>query len=183
MQESLVNNIPEQTKNKISKDLPCHQTALLFSLCRIYISSFIQDDMSYGSFKEIGVGGILTLTLDRKKNTLYLEVYEFYRNIKIFSIEIYKNLTESSGYKVLKDTFHCIQFPFGHLGLSFVSKIQAEKLKNNIFFYSKVYKSIGSKPLFINSYNKHVNTSLFYEKEINELFVAVLTDLDVKYNA
>lgn len=164
MQESIVNNIPEETKRKIQNSISKSNTILHFTLVKLYICNWEST-----TFTDTNLGGILTITVDRCKKCLLLQIFDFYRNLIQFEIEIYKNIHETLGYKVLKEQFHSIQYPFGFIGLNFVSKIQAEKTKNLIFFHSKVYSVLNSKLLTIEPITKKISsTKLFYEKEIQE---------------
>jgi hypothetical protein len=45
------------------------------------------------------------------------------------------------GYSILNDNFHCIEFPNFFFGINFSSKINAEKMRNTIFYNSILFNS------------------------------------------
>lgn len=165
MQESLIQTIPETTKNKIRSLLPEHQTALYFTLAKLYVSGF-----DSGGFIDTSIGGILVISLDRIKHCLFIQIYDYYRNLLEFEVEVYHNIAETLGYKVLKEQFHAIQYPFGYIGLNFPSKTVAEKVKNTIILNSKVFIQIKNDlELIIEPKNpKKSIATLYYESEIKE---------------
>lgn len=139
MQDLLHNIIPEFHKSTILGSVKGHLTVLQFAIAKLYLSKFSSE------FMDIGMEGILVLILNRKNNSLELQHYD-YKNCKLqLEMTLYINLTNKRGYLVLQECFHAIQTDFGFMGINYLSKFMAQKMKKTLMNCSKVLMFIHQK--------------------------------------
>jgi len=121
------NNEINKLKRKFKIDTHC--SILEVCIARIYIA---YEDSE--TFEFTNLEGYLCLLINRKYSCFFLNLYGFSNYKKEFEIELYTNIDK--GYSILNDNFHCIEYPTFFLGINFSSKINAEKMKNSIFYNS-----------------------------------------------
>lgn len=165
MQNNVFYTISDSQKEKIKQSLEKSYSIIQYSIVKLYIAA------NNEAFKETGIQGILVLIINRTNMSLMLRIYELYKLIIEFEIDIYRNINEKHGYEVIKDTFHTLQFPFGFIGLSFVNKSQSELNKSNIINYSRLITNFNNKEkeyLFYHISNKNLQKpeKIVYENEI-----------------
>jgi hypothetical protein len=149
------NNVTNKLKKILKDKIEPNCTILEISNARIYIA--YEDS----EFEYTNIEGYLCLVINRKFSCLFLHLYEYVGYKKEFEIELYTNIEK--GYSVLKDNFHCIEFPTFFLGINFSHKISSEKMKNIILFNSIVLNSQLDLFNFSNSKKNESN----YKRNIN----------------
>ena len=125
------NNELKKLKNNFQIDKEC--SILEVCLGRLYIA--YEDS----EFEFTNLEGYLSLVINRKHSCLFFYLFGFSTFKKDFEIELYTNIDK--GYSILKDNFHSVEYPSFFLGINFSSKIDAEKMRNSIFFYSIILNS------------------------------------------
>lgn len=139
MQELKYNIIPEYHKDTILSCIQGHLTVLQFSIGKLYLAKFDSD------FVDIDMEGVLALIFNRKSNSIELQHYD-YKSCKLqMEMTLYINLATKRGYTVIQDCFHAIQTSFGFLGINFLTKFMAQKMKKAIISSSKILQFIHKK--------------------------------------
>jgi hypothetical protein len=140
MNEFFNNDISEKLKSLLKTKIPDYCSILEFSNVKIYISyikstgnkslQILQEEI----FDYTNLEGCLCLVINRKLSCLFLQLYDYIHYQKEFELELYTNIDK--GYTILHDNFHCIEYPSFFIGINFSNKINAEKMKNTIFYNS-----------------------------------------------
>lgn len=126
------NNEISKLKKKFKMEPHC--SILEVCVARIYIA--YEDSQT---FEFTNLEGYLCLVINRKFSCLFFYLYGFSTYKKEFEIELYTNIEK--GYSILKDNFHCIEYPSFFIGINFSSKINAEKMRNTIFYNSILFNA------------------------------------------
>jgi hypothetical protein len=120
-----MNNVSDKLKELILSYTDTNCSILEFAYVKLYIA---YNDSN--KFEFTNLEGCICLVLNRNLGSLYLQLYDLINYNKDFEIQLYSNI--ETGYIVLNDLFHSIEFENFHLGLNFSNKIAGEKIKNLI---------------------------------------------------
>jgi hypothetical protein len=121
------NNELNKLKKKFKIDTNC--SILEVCIARIYIAYEDSENFEFTNLE-----GYLCLVINRQYSCFFLNLYGFANYKKEFEIELYTNIDK--GYSILNDNFHCIEYPSFFLGINYSSKINAEKMRNSVFYNS-----------------------------------------------
>lgn len=141
MNEFFNNDVSEKLKIILKSKIPDYYSIIEFSNVKIYISYInsnstnnLSQNPQQETFDYTNLEGCLCLVINRKLSCLFLQLYDYINYNKVLELELYININK--GYSILHDNFHCIEFPSFFIGINFSNKINAEKMKNTIFYNS-----------------------------------------------
>jgi len=133
--------ILNQIKKYLTDQMRPYESIIEFCTSKIYFA--LQDE----EFKPANIEGYLCLIINRELQCLYLRVINTMDYSRLLEIELYQEI--KSGYSVLHDNFHSIEFNFGYLGISFLNKTDGDRLKSAIFYISTIIYESNSKSCMV----------------------------------